>query len=166
MNWKNYYIVDTSSFIELKKFPSDIFPSLWKNIEGLINKGFMISPKEVLKELSAKDDDLKKWAQKQKRLFRELDAHQITIVKEILKKYPALAKSDSEIPAADPFVIALAIVLTKDPQKTLDPSIKKRIVVSEERLHGSRVKIPFVCKQYNIDCITMIEMCRSEGWKF
>jgi len=95
-----------------------------------------------------------------------LDAYQITLVKEILKKYPVLAKSDSEIPAADPFVIALAVVLSKDPQKTLDPSIKKRIVVSEERLHGSRVKIPFVYKQYNIDCITMIEMCRSEGWKF
>jgi len=112
------------------------------------------------------DDDLRKWAQKQKKLFRDLDANQIKIVKEILTKYPSLAKSDSDTPCADPFVIALAIELTRDPQKTLDPTIKKRIVVSEERLHGSRVKIPLVCKEYNIDCITMIEMCRSEGWKF
>lgn len=166
MSAKNYYVIDTSSLIELKKFPDDVFPSLWKNIEALIAEGFMISHKEVLKELSYQDDALKKWAQKQKKFFKELDAYQIKIVKEILKKYPSLAKSESESPSADPFVIALAIELERDPQKTLDPSIKKRVVVSEERLRGMRVRIPFVCKEYGIECITMIEMCRSEGWKF
>jgi len=166
MSAKNYYVIDTSSLIELKKFPDDVFPSLWKNIEALIAEGFMISHKEVLKELSYQDDTLKKWAQKQKKFFKELDAYQIKIVKEILKKYPSLAKSESESPSADPFVIALAIDLERDPQKTLDPSVKKRVVVSEERLRGTRVRIPFVCKEYGIECITMIEMCRNEGWKF
>jgi len=166
MSAKNYYVIDTSSLIELKKFPNDVFPSLWKNMEALIAEGFMISHKEVLKELSYQDDTLKKWAQKQKKFFKELDAYQIKIVKEILKKYPSLAKSESESPSADPFVIALAIELERDPQKTLDPSVKKRVVVSEERLRGMRVRIPFVCKEYGIECITMIEMCRSEGWKF
>jgi hypothetical protein len=165
MNGKIYYVIDTSSLIELKRFPDDVFPTLWKKLENLIDKGFMISPREVMKELFAQDDDLKKWTHKQKKLFRDLDANQIKILKEILLKYPSLANSDSDTPCADPFVIALAIELAKDPQKTLDPTIKKRIVVSEERLHGSKVKIPFVCKEYNIDCITMIEMCRNEGWK-
>ena len=64
MSAKNYYVVDTSSLIELKKFPDDVFPTLWKNIEVLINKGFMVSPREVLNELSVQDDMLKKWAQK------------------------------------------------------------------------------------------------------
>jgi len=166
MSTKNYYVIDTSSLIELKKFPDDVFPSLWKNIEALIDKGFMISHKEVLKELSFQDDTLKKWAQKQKKFFKELDTYQIKIVKEILKKYPSLAKSDSESPSADPFVIALAIEFNRNPQKTLTSSIQQRVVVSEERLRGSRVRIPFVCKEYGIECITMIEMCRSEGWKF
>jgi hypothetical protein len=166
MNAKNYYVIDTSSLIELKKFPIDVFPSLWKNIEALIDMGFMISHKEVLKELSYQDDALKKWAQKQKKFFKELDAYQIKIVKEILKKYPSLAKSDSESPSADPFVIALAIEFNRNPQKTLTLSIQQRVVVSEERLRGFRVRIPFVCKEYGIECITMIEMCRSEGWKF
>lgn len=111
MSAKNYYVIDTSSLIELKKFPDDVFPGLWKNIEALIAEGFMISHKEVLKELSYQDDTLKKWAQKQKKFFKELDAYQIKIVKEILKKYPSLAKSESESPSADPFVIALAIEL-------------------------------------------------------
>jgi len=64
MSAKNYYVVDTSSLIELKKFPDDVFPSLWKNIAVLIHKGFMVSPREVLNELSVQDDMLKKWAQK------------------------------------------------------------------------------------------------------
>jgi hypothetical protein len=166
MSPKNYYVIDTSSLIELKEFPDDVFPSLWKNIEDLIAKGFMISHKEVLKELSYQDDTLKKWAQKQKKFFKELDAYQIKIVKEILRKYPSLAKSDSESPSADPFVITLAIEFNRNPQKTLTSSIQQRVVVSEERLRGSRVRIPFVCKEYGIECITMIEMCRSEGWKF
>jgi hypothetical protein len=166
MSAKNYYVIDTSSLIELKKFPEDVFPSLWKNIETLIASGFIISHREVLKELSYQDDSLKRWAQKQKKFFKELDAYQIKIVKEILRKYPSLAKSEGESPSADPFVIALAIELERDPQKTLDPSFKKRVVVSEERLRGTRVRIPFVCREYGIECITMIEMCRSEGWKF
>ena len=85
---------------------------------------------------------------------------------EILKKYPSLAKADSELPAADPFIIALAIELEQSPQKTLIPSVKKRIIVTEERLRGKRVRIPLVCKDYGIECITIIEMCRIEGWKF
>ena len=112
------------------------------------------------------DDSLKKWAKKQKRLFKELDGRQMEIVREILRKYPSLAKSDNETAAADPFVIALAVELGSDPQKTLFQTVKGRIIVTEEKLRGNKVKIPFVCKDYNIECINIIEMCRVEGWKF
>ena len=103
---------------------------------------------------------------KQKKLFRELDELQVQIVQEILKKYSSLAKPDKDGPQADPFVIALAVSLEKDPQKTLIKTIKKRIIVTEERLKGSKEKIPFVCKDYDIDCINVIELFRTEGWKF
>ena len=166
MSHANYYVIDTSSLIELKRFPEDVFPTLWRNIESLIDQGFMVSHTEVLKELSRQDDALKRWALKRKDFFKELDAYQIPIVKEILRKYPSLAKSDAETPSADPFVIALAVEYLRDPQKMLDCSVQKRIVVSEERLRGSRVRIPLVCEEYNIRCITLLEMCRSEGWSF
>jgi hypothetical protein len=166
MSGAYYYVIDTSSLIELKRFPKDVFPTLWRNIESLIDQGFMVSHNEVLKELSRQDDSLKWWALERKDFFKELDASQIPIVKEILRKYPSLAKSDAETPAADPFVIALAVEYLRDPQKTLDRSVQKRIVVSEERLRGSRIRIPLVCEEYNIRCITLLEMCRSEGWSF
>lgn len=162
----NYYVIDSSSLIELnRRYPIDVFPNLWDKIEDLINKGFLISPDEVKKEVLALDDSLKKWIKKQKKLFKPLNQKQIEIVRDIINKYPSLAEPDKETPAADPFVIALAIELDKDPQKTLTPT-KGKIIVTEERLRGSRVRIPFVCKDYDIECINIIEMCRVQGWKF
>ena len=88
---------------------------------------------------------------------------QIKIVKEILSTYPNLIKTD-RLYAADPWVIALAIVMDRSPQKTLVEI--KRIVVTEERLRGERVRIPLVCKDYSIESIDILEMFRVEGWKF
>ena len=163
----NYYVIDSSSLIELnRRYPIDVFPTLWENVETLIEKGFLISHKEVLKEISIMDDSLKKWAKKQKKFFKELDERQMEIVREILRKYPSLAKSDNETASADPFVIALAVEMGSEPQRTLFQTVKGRIIVTEEKLRGNRVRIPFVCKDYNIECINIIEMCRVEGWKF
>ncbi len=163
----NYYVIDSSSLIELnRRYPIDVFPTLWKNVETLISKGQLISHREVLKEISLMDDSLKKWAKKQKKFFKKLDERQMEIVREILRKYPSLAKSDNETAAADPFVIALAVEMGSAPQKTLFQTVKGRIIVTEEKLRGNKVKIPFVCKEYNIECINIIEMCRVEGWKF
>ncbi|MFA6330194.1 MAG: DUF4411 family protein [Candidatus Micrarchaeia archaeon] len=162
-----YYIIDTSSLIELnRKYPIDVFPGIWKKIEELIGKGFLFSPHEVRKEILVLDDSLKDWVQKQEKLFRPLTANQIELVRTILKKYPSLANPDSEVPSADPFVIALAVEMGKDPQQTLAPVTKIRIIVTEERLRGNRVRIPFVCKDYSIACLNILEMCRAEGWKF
>jgi hypothetical protein len=163
----NYYVIDSSSLIELnRRYPIDVFPSLWVRVEKLIEKELLISHNEVLKEVSLMDDSLKKWARKQKKLFRELNEEQINIVREILKKYPSLSRSDNETAAADPFIIALAVELQRDPQNTLFTTLKGRIIVTEEKLRGNKIKIPFVCKDYNIECINIIEMCRLEGWKF
>ncbi len=163
----NYYVIDTSSLIELnRRYPIDVFPTLWKNVEELIEKGLLISHKEVLKEISYRDDALKEWAKSHKKLFRDLTPKQIEIIKEILKKYPSLAKSNNEKAAADPFVIAMAVELKNDPQGILIPTAKERIIVTEERLRGNRIRIPFVSQGYGIECINIIEMCRVEGWQF
>ncbi len=163
----NFYVIDTSSLIDFNiRYPMDVFPNLWNKVEDLIKRGMLIAPKEVFNEIAVGDDALKRWAKKQKRFFKELDKSQIQIVKDILKQYPSLAKPSKEGPNADPFIIALVLSLVKDPQQTLSPSVKKRIIVTEEQLRGNAIKIPFVCKSYGIDCINIVEMFRSEGWKF
>ncbi len=160
----NNYIMDSSSLIELNRHnPVDIFPSLWKNMESLISKCLLVAPIEVLNEITERDDQLAKWAKEQTSFFRAPTQRQIEILKDVLKAYPSMVREDRKYDA-DPWVIALAKEMIADPQQTLT-SIK-RIVVTEEKLRGERVRIPYVCRKYNIDSIDIIEMFRIEGWKF
>jgi len=164
MKPKNFYVIDASSLIELQRHnPVDVYPSVWASLEELIKKGFLISHKEVYKEISRKDNQLSEWAKNQKGFFKDATSKQIEIIKEILKKYPSIVKVDAQN-GADPFIIALAIEMTINKQQTLFPV--KRIVVTEEKVRGNQVKIPFICKDYNIECIDVIEMFRTEGLKF
>ncbi len=160
----NHYIIDSSSLIELNRHnPIDVFPSLWKNMESLIGKGLLVAPKEVLYEIVEGDDQLAKWAKKQNKFFREPSEKQIEILKDLLKNYPSLVKEDRKHDA-DSWVIALAIEMAPSSQQTLTPI--KRIVVTEEKLRGDKVRIPLVCQKYNIEAINSLDMFRIEGWKF
>ena len=160
----NNYIMDSSSLIELNRHnPIDVFPSVWKNMESLIGNGFLVAPSEVLKEITERDDQLAKWAKEQPSFFRDPTEKQIEIVKDILKSYPSMVREDRKYDA-DPWVIALAREMTINTQQTLIRI--KRIVVTEEKLRGEKIRIPYVCQKYNIDSIDIIEMFRIEGWKF
>ncbi len=156
--------MDSSSLIDLNRYnPIDVFPSVWKNLESLINQGFLVSPLEVFNEITQMDDELAKWAKKQRNFFRDPTEKQIEIVKDILKSYPSMVREDRKYDA-DPWVIALAVEMKNDTQRTLLEV--KRIVVTEEKIRGQRIKIPYVCKKYMVDSISIIEMFRIEGWKF
>jgi len=160
----NYYIIDSSSLIELNRHnPIDLFPTVWERIESLINKGRLIAPKEVLYEIKKGDDQLARWAKRQSGLFKEPTLKQIEILKDILKQYPSLVNENRQCDA-DSWVIALAIEMAPSSQKTLAPI--KRIVVTEEKLRGDKIKIPLVCQKYNIESIDILDMFRIEGWKF
>ena len=102
-------------------------------------------------------------AKEQTSFFRAPTQRQIEILKDILKAYPSMVREDRKYDA-DPWVIALAIEMTTNSQQTLVPI--KRIVVTEEKLRGEKIRIPYVCQKYNIDSIDIIEMFRIEGWKF
>ena len=160
----NNYIMDSSSLIELNRHnPIDVFPSVWKNMESLISKGLLVAPTEVLNEITERDDQLSKWAKRQSNFFRSPTQKQIEILKGILKAYPSMVREDRKYDA-DPWVIALAMEMIMNPQQTLTPI--KRIVVTEEKLRGEKIRIPYVCQKYNIPSIDIIEMFRIEGWKF
>jgi hypothetical protein len=141
----------------------DIYHTPWQKMEGLIQTSRLYAPREVLDEINRLDDTLAQWAKKHTKMFKEPTKEQIQIVKEILKKYPSLIKKGKRY-AADPWVIALAIEMITNPQSTLIEI--KRIVVTEEKLRGNKVKIPYVCQEYTIEAIDILDMFRKEGWKF
>ncbi len=158
------YIIDTSSLIALNRHnPRDVYPGVWQEMGTLIDSKRLFAPREVFEESSRLDDSLAEWTKTQMKMFIEPTLKQIEIVKEILRKYPSIIKLDKRY-AADPWVIALAIEMIKSPQKALVEV--KRIVVTEEKLRGERIRIPFICQEYMVDAIDIIEMFRMEGWKF
>jgi len=96
-------------------------------------------------------------------MFIEPTIEQIETVRDILEKYPSIIDLKNHY-SADPWVIALALEKINDPQQTL--MIIKRIVVTEEKIRGNKVKIPFICDQYDVEAIAIIDMFRIEGWIF
>ena len=160
------YVIDTSSLIELKPYPGDVFPSLWSNLGLLVKARRLISTEMVLKELDryARKDEITRWAQANRRIFKAIDADQLKKVKKILSEYQSWVDPDGERNAADPFVVALA--MTRETRPTLDIVGGVRLVVSEERFKENKVNIPSVCRRYGIECIPLFEMFRREGWQF
>ena len=166
MSLVRHYVIDSSSLIELMRMnPIDIFVTVWEKIDELINEGRMVSHEYVLDEIRRGDDDLKKWANRHKKMFKSSTFSQIKTVTEMLTKFPGLAHSNKDTPDADPFVIAMALENQKMAIEDFGTATE-RIVISEEKPKGNEHKIPFVCQQYGIRCIGIYEMFRDEGWKF
>jgi rRNA maturation endonuclease Nob1 len=160
------YCIDTSALIELHAtYGSDVFVSLWQNLTGLVKEGRLIAPREVLREIEKKDNDLLKWVKKHRKMFREQDIEQLQHAQDILSRFSKLIDPAKEIPDADPFVVALAIIENTKRQDSLFKG--QCIVVTQEKpSRGARPKIPDVCQHYGIECIPVAELFRKEGWKF
>ncbi len=156
---KVVYIVDTSALIDLKdKYPMDIFEGLWKEIEKLCKFRRFIAPEEVRKEI--RDDGLIKWLRKSDMPFISPDSEQVEKVKEILSKHSFLAKEEGKA-NADPWLIALAIIRREDFQLFEGKHV---ILTQESKTKANR--IPAVAKEYGIECYDLLELFRSERWKF
>jgi len=145
------YVIDTSALIDLwrRHYPKDVFRTLWKNIELMISKGELVAPQEVLGELKRHDDELYRWAQKQK-CFQALDEEQIACVKDIESRHPSLVDPNKTDPEADPFVISLA--RTKG----------WKVVTQETPARASpRERIPDVCAAYDVKCLSLLDFFRE-----
>lgn len=150
------YCIDTSSILEawVRTYPRDIFPGFWINLQELIDSGRLISPEEVLQEIQRKEDDVAVWAKSQTQFFVPFDEHQEEHFITVMTDHALLISNTKRKHDADPFVIALA--------KTQGCA-----VITEERSGSlSKPKIPDVCKALGIDCFSVLDLMRREGWSY
>jgi hypothetical protein len=156
------YCVDTSSWIDAKEWYSLVnLPSFWNKLDSLVNKQRIISPHEVYDELKRKDDEVFKWVNQHKQIFKVLDDEQVAVAREIMTNYPKLIDEQKEYPDADPFVIALAIVENKN---LLLKGGKCLLVTSEKPGSQRKPKIPDVCIAHNIGYLRINTLIPREGW--
>ena len=151
------YSIDTSALLDgwVRYYPPDIFPSLWTNLEFLIDTQKLIAIEEVLVELKKKDDEVYKWAYKHHHMFMPIDNQIQTAVSNILNDYERLVDTSKNRSTCDPFVIALA-------------QVTGCVVVTGERATGNlkKPRIPDVCVELGIESINLLQLIRKEGWIF
>ncbi len=153
------YVVDTSEWINLdKKYPSEIFPSLWNRIEDLISKEKIVSPNTVRDEIKQGHDGLEAWIRQHPKAFHSTDKL-ITQVQKILKDHQDLIKPDAHYESADPYIIALAISI----KNNLDG--RSPIIVTDENAQRPS-RIPYVSRIYGVSTCKLLGMFQREEWNF
>jgi hypothetical protein len=154
------YVIDTSSLIDLGlHYPRDTFPSVWSNVEAAIGRGTLLSPREVLRELEKGDDQLVRWAKRQRGFFVPVNRLQTVKIKEIQKKFPKITDNMALGPCADPWLVALATVLSGP--------LAAWSVVTKERMAGlGSHRVPNVCAAFEITSLNLLDFFRAEGFKF
>jgi hypothetical protein len=145
------FCVDTSGWLDgwRRYYPRDVFPSLWQNVEERVKKGDIISSEEVYVEVQKKDDDLHEWMKQRKSMLIAANESIQRRVAEVLATYPRLVDTLKGRSQADPFVIATAV------------ETESIVVTGESVGTATKPRIPFVCQQLGIRCITFLDMIRE-----
>jgi len=147
------YAVDTCALTTLRRsYPPDIFMPVWDFIGELADKHVICSVDEVLEELKVQDDEVLEWAKAHPDMFEPLDSEIQLQAKKILSTHTGLYDHKKRKSSADPFLIALTV-------------LRKCALVTEENpsTDPQRPKIPNVCRDYQVECIRLLEMLRREG---
>lgn len=151
------YSVDTSILItcwNVTHNPEN-HPTFWTNIDILVANGSLLASEEVLVDLAKQDDEVYAWARERHEMFIPLYAEIQVAVKDILRDYHRLIDTRRNRSSSDPWVIALAlvqgltVVTAEKPTRKLD-----------------KPKIPDVCDALGINCVTINELIREQGWRF
>ena len=153
----NEYVLDTSALIGawVRTYPPDHFPNFWDNLDATAQRGRIVVPEEVVAELKAKQDELLTWVRDREEWLKAPTTRAVMErMRVVLREHPGLTRPGTGRDRADPFVIATAWELGMT-------------VVTEER-GGSEAKpkIPSVCRSLGIDCLSVVDLIRREGWTF
>jgi hypothetical protein len=157
MRRKPSYCLDSSAIIDWHEryYPPASFPALVDRVEQVIVEGRLVISEEVWIEIEAKDAAAKAWCQPRlDNLVVRTDLEIVKQVQEVLRSHPRLVGALRNRSGADPFVIAVA-------------QIRSAIVVTgEAKGTPTRPRIPYVCDELAVPCMSFLEVIKSEGWSF
>lgn len=159
---KVVYCIDANILIQAwqKYYSPEICPSYWEVLNDLGKKGVIFIPELVYEEIEKGEDNLFLWLKKSDIPIRKIDGEVTNCLKEIYASNPShkyLVSSNGIHSKADPWVIAHAIkenavVVTKETKDYF----KKQ----------TKIKIPHVCDNMNVQWIDDFEFIRDLNIKF
>lgn len=158
------YLLDTNVFIQSWNFDQkpDCCPDFWLWLIQKNQENMVYSIKEVFNEIKRKDDELARWVEGiNGNFFIEINSNVESKLKDIDNWIKAQNYTGAAVDAfkkgADSFLVAHAL--------SVQDGFK--VVTLEKRSNSkSKIKIPNVCDNFNIDCITTDEMLRRERAPF
>ena len=151
-------VLDTSAYLNGRKdhYPPATFPSVWALIEAGMQDGRIVPPREVYRELVAKDDDVATWVRTINGYFIDPDETVQRAAGVIYGMFPGAGRRDG----ADPFVVAEA-------------QIRGFTVVTYEGRTFSGVpttrwhrSMPGICQHVGVPCVTLPEALTILGASF
>ena len=161
--WVLSYCLDCNVLIQAKNGPYDFqtWPVFWKWLDKQFISGAVISSEMVYEEIIRGNDELVDWVKKHRRdgYFVKPDNDVQLIFGEIAEYVDQRYErqhSEFFLKGADPWVIALA-------------KSKNSIVVTHETLvieSSKKVKIPNICRKFDVMHINLYEMMRRLDAKF
>jgi hypothetical protein len=157
------YCIDTNVIVSFLRgtddefYGSDVFAPQWLFIEELATKGAIVAPREVERELTGwarTIEGMAQWVRSHKGLFLAVEASaQLVAAKEIVNAYPAYASSTNYV--GDLSIMSLAKYLG-----VAVLTLERRADHHAEK----RPKIPNVCQEFGIDCVSVSGFLRREGF--
>ena len=159
------YLLDSNCFIQgARYYPQDIFPSFWTNIKKLIDNNTIVIHETVLDELYENKDDLTAW------LKTVPSFEKVTISEDVLKKYVEI---DEWVRNPKQNYTSEAISNFENNKKAdawicAQCAVDGYILVTNEKFSNaiSNVKIPKVCKEFDIPCMSMFDFMRIQKFIF
>lgn len=156
------YVFDTNVIINLKKFNTTVFKSLWKNIYSMVEANSIFSVLEVQREISKIDDSVKeKWDEIDNNwgFFVDLSEKDNSLdywsAMEELESFESFQKhGENKRFWADPYLISVGMV---------DGSV---VITDESAKNHPERKIPFVCEQMGVECLNFDEFMINQGWEW
>ncbi|ROR73412.1 DUF4411 family protein [Bogoriella caseilytica] len=151
------YTLDTNILIGLvQRYPRDIFPAMWSNIESSVHAGDSCICEAILREVHRGGDELHEWAKGLPGFVCPATDEELELVAEIAVAHPGWVQG--QLNEADPFVVAHA----KAEQST---------IVTEESRKGPNTldknqKIPNIADGHGVETVKFFDYVRENGWRF
>jgi hypothetical protein len=165
------YCIDSSVYIQAHRtyYAFDLAPRFWNALEDMAVNNLIISPIAVYIEIQKGNDELADWTKPlREQLFIEPDKSVNTELSKIAD-YVYVNYADQHwisdfLGGADPWVIAQAsahhlIVVSMETQKNAEEREKL-----SNKIRG-KIKMPNICFQFGINCMTTFELLRMNHIK-
>jgi len=156
------YCIDTNVIVSFLKgtddehYGADVFAPQWAVIERLILSGVIVAPRRVEGELAKwvkTVPAMGQWLKARPHMFRDVVTEaQLLSAKRIVGAYPAYGETMNYLGDLEVMTLAEALGLAVITLESKSPgSVSKK-----------RPKIPNVCKEFGIDCLSVTGFLRRE----